>query len=139
MNDPKTGVYFHEKCLEISRLTSDRRGEMSANHRLGLVYDKMVGGRSPALRPRMVVPLTQTTVLAFLPSNIAHSGNLTVLYVYDPRPPYLRSLINTPLRARNPFPLHIVCLISCKLDEFKTRSGFVRLEIVCSKPLCCTV
>lgn len=43
MNDPKTGVYFHEKCLEISRLTNDRRGEMSANHRLGLVYDKMVG------------------------------------------------------------------------------------------------
>lgn len=43
MNDPKTGVYFHEKCLEISRLTNDRGGEMSANHRLGLVYDKMVG------------------------------------------------------------------------------------------------
>ncbi|CAM9320202.1 unnamed protein product, partial [Sphacelaria rigidula] len=41
MNDPKTGVYFHEKCLEISRLTNDRGGEMSANHRLGLVYDKM--------------------------------------------------------------------------------------------------
>ncbi|CAM9221316.1 unnamed protein product, partial [Discosporangium mesarthrocarpum] len=41
MNDPKTGVYFYEKCLEISRLTSDRRGEMGANHHLGLVYDKM--------------------------------------------------------------------------------------------------
>ncbi|CAM9796981.1 unnamed protein product, partial [Choristocarpus tenellus] len=40
-NDPKTGVYFYEKCLEISRLTSDKKGEMSANHRLGLVYDRM--------------------------------------------------------------------------------------------------
>ena len=43
MNDPKTGVYFHEKCLEISRLTADRKGEMSANHLLGTAYDKMVG------------------------------------------------------------------------------------------------
>ncbi|CAN0335315.1 unnamed protein product, partial [Ectocarpus sp. 12 AP-2014] len=42
MNDPKTGVYFHEKCLEISRLTADRGGEMSANHRLGVAYEKMV-------------------------------------------------------------------------------------------------
>lgn len=42
MNDPKTGVYFHEKCLEISRLTADRGGEMSANHRLGMAYEKMV-------------------------------------------------------------------------------------------------
>lgn len=42
MNDPKTGVYFHEKCLEISRLTTDRGGEMSANHRLGVAYEKMV-------------------------------------------------------------------------------------------------
>ncbi|CAM9679368.1 unnamed protein product [Scytosiphon promiscuus] len=41
MNDPKTGVYFHEKCLEISRLTTDRVGEMSANHRLGVAYEKM--------------------------------------------------------------------------------------------------
>ncbi|CAM9378526.1 unnamed protein product [Ectocarpus sp. 13 AM-2016] len=41
MNDPKTGVYFHEKCLEISRLTADRGGEMSANHRLGVAYEKM--------------------------------------------------------------------------------------------------
>lgn len=43
MNDPKTGVYFHEKCLEISRLTADRKGEMSANHLLGTAYEKMVG------------------------------------------------------------------------------------------------
>ena len=43
MNDPKTGVYFHEKCLEISRLTSDKKGEMGANHLLGAAYDKMVG------------------------------------------------------------------------------------------------
>lgn len=42
MNDPKTGVYFHEKCLEISRLIADRGGEMSANHRLGVAYEKMV-------------------------------------------------------------------------------------------------
>ncbi|CAN0343254.1 unnamed protein product [Laminaria digitata] len=42
MNDPKTGVYFHEKCLEISRLTADKKGEMSANHLLGTAYDKMV-------------------------------------------------------------------------------------------------
>ncbi|CAM9288733.1 unnamed protein product [Hapterophycus canaliculatus] len=41
MNDAKTGVYFHEKCLEISRLTTDRVGEMSANHRLGVAYEKM--------------------------------------------------------------------------------------------------
>ena len=26
VGDPKTGVYFYEKCLEISRLTRDRRG-----------------------------------------------------------------------------------------------------------------
>ena len=42
MNDLKTSAYFHEKCLETSRLTNDRRGEMSANHRLGLTYENMV-------------------------------------------------------------------------------------------------
>ncbi|CAM9815416.1 unnamed protein product, partial [Pylaiella littoralis] len=41
MNDPRTGVYFHEKCLEISRLTADKGGEMNANHRLGVAYEKM--------------------------------------------------------------------------------------------------
>lgn len=45
MNDPRTGVYFHEKCLEISRLTADKGGEMNANHRLGVAYEKMVGFR----------------------------------------------------------------------------------------------
>lgn len=39
--DPKTGVYFFEKCLEISRLTNDTRGEMAANHDLGLIYQSM--------------------------------------------------------------------------------------------------
>ena len=41
MKDPKTGVYFYEKCLEISRLTGDKRGEMAANNDLGLVYQGM--------------------------------------------------------------------------------------------------
>jgi hypothetical protein len=41
VQDPKTGVYFYEKCLEVSRLTNDIAGEMSANHSLGLVHDKM--------------------------------------------------------------------------------------------------
>ena len=38
VKDPKTGVYFYEKCLEISRLTGDKRGEMAANNDLGLIY-----------------------------------------------------------------------------------------------------
>lgn len=38
VGDPKTGVYFFEKCLEISRLTNDQRGEMASNHDLGLLY-----------------------------------------------------------------------------------------------------
>jgi hypothetical protein len=41
VQDPKTGVYFYEKCLEVSRLTNDTAGEMAANHSLGLVHDKM--------------------------------------------------------------------------------------------------
>lgn len=36
--DPKTGVYFYQKCLEIAKLTGDNRGEMSANHDLGIIY-----------------------------------------------------------------------------------------------------
>lgn len=36
--DPKTGVYFYEKCLEIARLTGDFRGEMAANHDLGVAH-----------------------------------------------------------------------------------------------------
>ena len=36
--DPKTGVYFYEKCHEIARLTGDHRGEMAANHDLGLAH-----------------------------------------------------------------------------------------------------
>ncbi|GMH60014.1 hypothetical protein TL16_g09371 [Triparma laevis f. inornata] len=41
VNDPKTGVYFYEKCLEISKLTGDNEGEMSANHSLGCVHQLM--------------------------------------------------------------------------------------------------
>ena len=33
--DPKTGIYFYEKCLEIARITGDFKGEMRANHDLG--------------------------------------------------------------------------------------------------------
>ena len=36
--DPKTGVYFYDKCLEIARITGDYRGEMNANHNLGLAH-----------------------------------------------------------------------------------------------------
>lgn len=39
--DPKTGIYFYEKCLEISRLTGDARGEMEANHNLGVAYEAL--------------------------------------------------------------------------------------------------
>ncbi len=37
--DAKTGLYFYEKCLEISRLTVDVEGEMNANHNLGLTHE----------------------------------------------------------------------------------------------------
>ena len=33
--EPQTGVYFYEKCLEISKLTGDAAAEMKANERLG--------------------------------------------------------------------------------------------------------
>lgn len=41
VKDPKTGVYFYEKCLEIARLTGDKKGEMAANNDLGLIYQSM--------------------------------------------------------------------------------------------------
>ncbi len=37
--DAKTGLYFYEKCLEISRLTMDVAGEMGANHNLGVTHE----------------------------------------------------------------------------------------------------
>ena len=39
--DWRTSIFFHEKCLEVSQLTADARAEMSANHSLGLVSQKM--------------------------------------------------------------------------------------------------
>ncbi|KAG5186625.1 hypothetical protein JKP88DRAFT_260388 [Tribonema minus] len=39
--DPRTGVYFYEKCLEVARVTHDRRGEMAANRSLGAAFDRM--------------------------------------------------------------------------------------------------
>lgn len=41
MDDTKTGIYFYEKCLEISRLTMDKLGEMRANHSLGLAHQSI--------------------------------------------------------------------------------------------------
>ena len=38
LSDWKTSIFFHEKCLQ---LTTDIRAEMSANHELGRVYQKM--------------------------------------------------------------------------------------------------
>lgn len=48
-NDQKTGVYFCEKCLEIARLTGDFRGEMMANHNLGLAHS-LIGDVEGATR-----------------------------------------------------------------------------------------
>ena len=39
--DYRTSIFFHEKCLDISMLTSDLRQEMAANHALGSVYQRM--------------------------------------------------------------------------------------------------
>ena len=39
-SDPKAGS-FYEKYLEIARLTGDKRGEMAANHDLGLIHQRM--------------------------------------------------------------------------------------------------
>jgi len=36
--DPRTGIYFYEKCLEICKLTGDPKGEIRANQRLGTAY-----------------------------------------------------------------------------------------------------
>jgi len=46
--DFRTSLFFHEKCLDIATLTTDMRAEMTANHNLGCVYqrmDKMVEAR----------------------------------------------------------------------------------------------
>eukprot|EP01029_Cantina_marsupialis_P015443 TRINITY_DN3388_c0_g1_i1.p1 TRINITY_DN3388_c0_g1~~TRINITY_DN3388_c0_g1_i1.p1 ORF type:complete len:414 (+),score=121.37 TRINITY_DN3388_c0_g1_i1:96-1337(+) len=40
-DDHKTAIYFHEKCLEISRLTNDNVGEMRAHQRIGLSHEKL--------------------------------------------------------------------------------------------------
>lgn len=47
--DAKTGVYFCEKCLEIARLTGDFRGELKANHDLGLAHS-FIGDVEGAIR-----------------------------------------------------------------------------------------
>ena len=39
--DFQTALFFHEKCLDIGTMTSDVRAEMSANHALGVVYQKL--------------------------------------------------------------------------------------------------
>jgi hypothetical protein len=46
--DPRTGVYFYQKCLEIAKLTGDNRGEMSANHDLGVIHFAMGDAESAA-------------------------------------------------------------------------------------------
>ncbi len=39
--DWKTGIFFHDKCLEVSQLTSDVRAEMTANNSLGIIHQAM--------------------------------------------------------------------------------------------------
>lgn len=39
--DWKSAIFFHEKNLEISLLTSDSRAEMTANHAIGLIHEMM--------------------------------------------------------------------------------------------------
>lgn len=39
MRDHKTGIFFLNKCLELSLLLSDKKGEMAACHRLGKAYE----------------------------------------------------------------------------------------------------
>ena len=55
VKDPKTGVYFYEKCLEISRLTGDKRGEMAANNDLGLIYQVPSTGLQHANPTRQLI------------------------------------------------------------------------------------
>jgi hypothetical protein len=46
VSDCRTGIYFYEKCLEIARLTSDKHGEMGANHCLGLAHQSINDSKS---------------------------------------------------------------------------------------------
>lgn len=39
--DFKTSLFFHQKCLDVSQLTSDLRAEMAANHSLGIVNQRI--------------------------------------------------------------------------------------------------
>jgi len=39
--DWKTSIFFHEKCLEVAQLTSDKKAELDAINALGTVYQKM--------------------------------------------------------------------------------------------------
>lgn len=41
LSDWRTAIYFHEKCLEVAKLTTDSRAEMSALHASGFVCQKM--------------------------------------------------------------------------------------------------
>lgn len=40
-NDPKTSIYYHEKCLEIARLTGNLEQEMQASNNIGVIYQAM--------------------------------------------------------------------------------------------------
>ena len=39
--DFQTSIFFHKKCLDIATMTSDMRAEMTADHALGTIYQKI--------------------------------------------------------------------------------------------------
>jgi tetratricopeptide (TPR) repeat protein len=48
-SDWRTSIYFHEKCLEVAKLTTDSRAEIAALHASGCVCQKM-GDHESALK-----------------------------------------------------------------------------------------
>lgn len=61
LDDQRTAIYFWEKCLEITQLTSDTEGEKQATRSLGMTHEASKDVPAAIKQYEMLLRLAQTT------------------------------------------------------------------------------
>ena len=126
IDDCKTGIYFHEKCLEIARLTSDRLGEMRANHSLGLAHQSIKSTSSAIMYHERHLALA--TEAAHVDEQTA--ANAELLRVYRKAAEELEA--GTPADFGGAIAFHEKCLASSKVAGERGSEGKANYAIGCA-------
>jgi len=121
VNDCRTGIYFYEKCLEIARLTSDKQGEMGANHCLGLAHQSINDSKSAIMYHEKHLEIAQSLD----DHGELHRANCELIKVYRRCAEEYETLNN----YREAVTFHIKCLEASRATDNRISEGLAGYRI----------